>query len=172
MLLRGETMANNYNDDLISELQTVPRAVLARITGVKPSRITDWINSDLASDWFDPITKRCDCPAFIRWYLKKETAGGDNLKTKKLEQEIAYKEAQTKKLEGTVIDRSEHEKILASRAASLRQFLEQTAILNAAKFVGLSLDEVRTCFLELFRMAMDAYVGAKVDDSDENSDLF
>ena len=154
------------NEELVKNLRSVRRAILIKMFGVTTTKVTSWIEEGVS--WYDPQTQTCDLIDATLWYLRIRTGEDTTLKQQKLEKDIEYKDAQIQKIRDSVIDRSEHEQILSTRAASLRQFFEQTAILNASRFVDLSMDQARTQLLNIFIKAMDSYCG---DGSAEGVDV-
>jgi hypothetical protein len=109
-----------------------------------------------------------DVPALSRWLrdrAEKNGSDGDgSLKDKKTIAEIARLEAQVQKINEETMPRADHERLLVSRSASLRNFWDQTAGMNAYRFVGLTLDEARVRLDNLTREGMHAYVGSRVDE--------
>lgn len=152
---------NLSNDSILKLMRSVRRTIVARVLGVTRGTVTSWCNDGVP--WFDQHSQFCDLVEATQWFIKMNSGDETTLKQQKMQKEIDYKDAQIRKMSGMVIDRSEHEQILSTRAASLRQFLEQTAILNAARFVDLSLDQARVQLLDLFTQAMESYTGASVE---------
>lgn len=105
-------------------------------------------------------------PELSRWLRKRRNEDGDgtNLKDLKTKAEIARLEAQVARINDSTIPRADHERLLISRAASLRNFWDQAASMNAYRFVGLTLDEARVRLDGLTREGMAAYVGSRVEE--------
>jgi len=148
---------NMTNDEILNEIEDCRRSLIAKILGVTTVRVNSFVEEGVS--WYKPETQTCNLVDAVHWYLRIKSGEESTLKQKKMEMEIAVKEAQVNKINDTVIDRSEHEKILCSRAASMRQFMEQTAMLNATRFVDLTLDQARGQILQLLGKAVDAYCG-------------
>lgn len=108
------------------------------------------------------VDKTYSIGAVYKWREEKligRNVDKSNLPQRKLEAEIALKEAQVKKINGEVMDRDLVEQIMTSRASSLRNFFEKTFMANAVHLAGKNVDEVRVLLFELLRQAMDAYIG-------------
>jgi len=131
--------------------------MISRVLGLTPSKISSFIDEGVP--WYNSSTQTCNLIDAVHWYMRINSGEESTLKGQKLQKEIELKDAQIQKINDTVIDRAEHEKILCSRAAAMRQFMEQTALLSATKFVDLSLDQARGQLLQLFTKAMDSYCG-------------
>lgn len=127
-------------------------------------KLAEWLDGGVP--WFDYEKNRADVFAFRSWYEKEQSSGDGvtDLRAEKLKAEIAYKEAQIQKIKEETIPRAEHDMILSSRASSLRSYLEQTATLNAARFVDLPLDDIRIHLLDLFKKALNAYCGMETSE--------
>lgn len=101
-------------------------------------------------------------PLVIKWYNAREDerrtrASG---KDRKIELECERLEAQIAKIKDESIERTMHEQILVSRAATLRQFVEKTVMMNCSKFVGLDLDQAQVYLFEIFKRALNEYAGS------------
>lgn len=110
-----------------------------------------------------------DLQQIVQWRENKakQKAGDErqDLELEKLRKEVEFKDSQIQKNLRNMMDRTTHEQILASRAATLRQFLETAFRQNAHHFVGKSLDATRTTCDAFARAALDAFVGMVDNDN-------
>jgi hypothetical protein len=151
---RGLVMTGRVtSDEMMTQLSSVSRNFVARFLGVPIGTVTSWVN--YGAEWFDHTSMKCNLPEAVRWYIGTMKGDEVTLKQQKLEQEVEYKKAQVQKLRGAVIDRMEHEQILASRAASLRHFLENASGMNAAKFTDLTIEQARVRLLDFVKEALE-----------------
>ena len=93
------------------------------------------------------------------WLLKESEPNKVNLKEQKLEQEIQKLKILNAKLEEKYIDRKEHENILNSRAASLRNFIERSLTMNRPARSMRSVEELVAVDYEFLKQMLDAYIG-------------
>lgn len=102
-----------------------------------------------------------DLYAMHSWIIKttEEKYSGTNLKDQKLEQEIQKLKILNANLDGKLIDRSEMENILTSRAVSLRNFFERALTLNRSARAMRSIEELVSIDYEFTKQMMDAYLG-------------
>jgi len=136
-----------------------------------PKTVSDWANARCPRN---PDGSFCAVDVY-NWLMEREKEknipnGTEGLKDKKLEREIKIKELQIQKMEQESISRVTHNQICASRAASLRAFLEDTALLNAHHYLGKNLDQIRVIRIQESKEMMDAYLGGKVIE-DESTDI-
>ncbi len=151
----GKNTRINFNTLKLQEV--------ANAFGVHITTIQSWVNKGCPQNEDGTYCSKL----VFKWKMdfeKERLSGSSNttdLATKKLEKEIEYKDAQIDKMRENVIDRNLHDQIMVSRAASLRQFLEQTLVTNAVRLVELSIDEARTRLLDLAKKMMEAYTGGE-----------
>jgi hypothetical protein len=97
------------------------------------------------------------------WLLAQVDKGSntDALETEKLRQQIEKLKLENEKTKGETIPRRDHEAILCSRAASLRNFLERGLSQNRTVRAMRSVEELVSLDYDLVKQMMDTYVGTK-----------
>ena len=135
----------------------LPRKRIHEAMGVTRQAVDAWVAQGC------PVNQdgTMGLPAVIAWYNRREEerreVGGQ--KEENLRLQNIKLQSQIDKIRENVIERNDHERILTSRAMSVRQFFEKSALMNCAKFVGLSLDEARIALIEFCKRASNEYAG-------------
>lgn len=99
----------------------------------------------------------------LRWKIGKEVEKvkpENDLKSQKMEREIAILDERIKDLQSKTIDVDLHEEILSARASSLRVFLTDLLQKNVHTFANRDVDELRTMYDQLVQQAMQSYIEA------------
>ena len=131
---------------------------LARVFGVTEALIRTWTTGGMPQEP-NGLYYTSEC---IKWYAEREKAsvtGKASMDVRKQLADIAVKEAQAAKILDKYILRNDHENIIGSRASVLRAFLESGAVMNAHRFVGLTLDKATVVLTAFCTQAMNAYTG-------------
>ena len=141
----------------------------ARIYGVNIRTVRAWIAAGAPQN---PDTS-VNTARLYEWLLQREMSKyktDDSLSAQKTRAEIDRINSQTAKYKNETIERSYMEQVLVSRAASLRQFLERSIMMNLSKFVGLTLDEARTRLNWFAIKAMEAWTGGEANEGMVDND--
>jgi hypothetical protein len=97
-----------------------------------------------------------------QWLLDRETEkykGAGSVDDRKKEKEIEKLEVQIKKLNEEYVPRDQHELELSSRAGALRNHLENSTQMNAHKFAGRTIEEIRVRMFEFVKECMEVWTG-------------
>jgi hypothetical protein len=130
----------------------------ARFFHVKPLTIERWLadgcprNADLTYNFFDVHS----------WLLEQASKEGEknDLRSKKLQEEIRKLQLTNDKIAELYILRSEHEKILTGRAIMLRDYLEKSYQVTRAERSMRTVEELPALDREYVLKMMSAYCGS------------
>lgn len=134
----------------------------AAVFGISVQGLKRWVNEGCPQS----VDKSYSIPAVFKWRIEREESRNQSpvsLKEEKLKKEIEFLQERINEKQDQYIERSLHEQIMVSRAASLRTFLEKTFMANAIYLAGKSVDEIRTLLFQLVTAMMKAYVGNTKD---------
>ena len=161
-LARGEVTP--VIKSLPHEGNRVSREVMAQLLGISREEM---LKRKTAGCPFNSDDS-CFVHQVLQWQIDNELAKNtkssmpsdlSSIDLRKKKAEVERIEAQTQKLRGEYMERSEHETILTSRAAAMSSFMESASSHNANRFVGLTLDEARVNLHGFCKKAMQVYTG-------------
>ena len=164
----GKKPAKKKRAGILPSLESVKKSELREIYGYSYQAISRWDTENPAHLNTDGT---CNFINLIRWREEKyKNKSGDekrDLELEKLKKEIELKDSQIQKNLRNTMDRSLHEQILSSRAASLRSFWEKSVMKNKHRFAMKTPDEAFILLMDFITQGMEAYVrGANVEEKE------
>lgn len=165
---RGRPKKANPENSMMIDIRRVRKTDLKLIFGYSFQALQKW---NARENGFENEDGTWDLVKCIRWREEKAKAKGSEdkseLEIQKLKKEIEFKDSQIQKNLRNLMERSLHEQVLSSRAATLRSFWEAAVLKNKHMFVMKTPEEISVLLYEFVKQGLDAYCsGGVISDSD------